>query len=165
MGGGEGYSESARTAGRLGGTRGILNICGRLNVNSHQEVLVSAESNQVGFGAVYYALALVELVRGGADGELYWMGTDAGGPYGLWDDHGRPTAAFLAKQMVVQAIRQHDEITIEEAVQDHRGLMVVRAQDGGARPRPPLLHFSHFPPSNTLSPILSQHNPYPPLLN
>ena len=154
------YSEHARTVRRLVGTRGILNICGRLNVNSHQEVRVSAELNQGIFGAVYYALALVELIRGGADGELYWMGTDAGGPYGLWDDHGRPTVAFLAKQMVVQAIRQHDEITIEEAVQGHRGLMVVRAQEGGERRSALIINFSECPLSKTLGDILGPNENY-----
>ena len=82
------------------------------------------------------------------------------GPYGLWDDHGRPTVAFLAKQMVVQAIRQHDEITIEEAVQGHRGLMVVRAQEGGKRRSALIINFSECPLSKTLADILGPNESY-----
>jgi hypothetical protein len=154
------YSEHARTVRRLVDARGILNICGKLNANSHQEVRVSAEVNQSIFGAVYYALALVELMRGGADGELYWMGTDERGPHGLWSQHGRPTAAFFAKQLVVQAIRHGDEITIEEAVHDKHGLMVVRAHDAGVRRSALIIHFSEGPLSCRLIDILGQNESY-----
>ena len=154
------YLEHAETVRQLAGTRGILNICGKLNVNSHQEARVSADVNQSIFGAVYYALALVQLMRGGADAELYWMGTDAVGPYGLWDDHGRPTPVFLAKELVVQAIRLNDEITIEEPVIGQGGLMVVRARDAGVRRSALIVHFSECPRSYRLADILGQNESY-----
>src|SRR5260370_2350926 len=65
-------------------------------------------------GAVYYALALVNLMRGGADAELYWMGTDAAGPHGLWDDQGGTTPTFRAKELIAQTIRSGDEILVSD---------------------------------------------------
>jgi hypothetical protein len=154
------YLEQAETVRRLVGTRGILNICGRLNVNSNHEKPVSAELNQSIFGAVYYALALVQLMRGGADAELYWMGTDAAGPYGLWDADGRPTPVFLVKELVVQAIRLNDEIVIAEGMVGHDGLIVVRAKDAGLRRSALIVHCSERPGSYRLADILGQDENY-----
>jgi hypothetical protein len=154
------YQEIAMTVQRIVGTRGILNICGRLNANSHHEPHVSAEVNQGIFGAVYYASALVQLMRGGADAELYWMGTDAAGPHGLWDDQGRPTAACLAKELLVHAIRPNDEITIEEPVIDQHALMVVRAKGSAQRRSALLIHFSDRSPSYRVADVLGQNEGY-----
>src|SRR5262249_23679847 len=148
------YFEHAEMVRQLVSTRGILNICGKLNVNSHSEPSVSAEANQSVFGAVYYTLALVQLMRGGVDAELYWMGTDRAGPYGLWDDHGRPTPVFLAKQIVVQAIRPDDEIIIEEPEIDRDALMVVRAKNAGANRSALVVNFSECSRSYRIADLL-----------
>jgi len=154
------YFETAETVRQLAEARGILNICGRLNVNSHPEPSVSAEANQSVFGAVYYTLALVQLMRGGADAELYWMGTDGAGPYGLWDDHGHPTPVFLAKQMVVQAIRPDDQIVIEEPEIDRDVLMIVRAKNVGANRSALVVHFSEYSRSYRIADLLGRNEQY-----
>jgi hypothetical protein len=150
------YFEHAETVRQLVAARGILNICGKLNVNSHQELGVSGDVNQGIFGAVYYTLALVQLMRGGADAELYWMGTDGAGPYGLWNDYGRPTPAFLAKQMVVQAIRPNDEILIEELEIDRDSLILVRAKNAGGWSTL-IVHLSEVSRSYRVADLLGQN--------
>ncbi len=110
---GRGYADTAALVRQLVSERGILNICGRLNANAHHERRAS-ECNQTMFGAVYYALALINLMRGGADAELYWMGTDMAGPHGLWDEAGHPVPAFHAKQLIAQTIRPGDDILIKD---------------------------------------------------
>lgn len=128
-----GYADTAALVGELVRDRGILNICGRLNANAHFERRAS-DCNQTMFGAVYYVLALVHLIRGGADAELYWMGTGVGGPHGLWDQEGRPTPAFRAKQLIAQSIRPGDEILIEEDGSRPGELVLVRVRrPGGER--------------------------------
>jgi hypothetical protein len=154
------YFEIAETVRQLADTRGILNICGKLNVNSHSEPSVSAEANQSVFGAVYYTVALVQLMRGGVDAELYWMGTDGRGPYGLWDDHGRPTPVFLAKQMVVQAIRPDAEIIIEEPEIDPDALMVVRAKNAGGNGSALVVHMSECSRSYRIADLLGRNGEY-----
>jgi hypothetical protein len=154
------YFETAETVRQLADARGILNICGRLNVNSHPEPSVSAEANQSVFGAVYYSLALIQLMRGGADAELYWMGTDGAGPYGLWDDHGRPTPVFLAKQMIVQAIRPNDQIVVEEPEID-RDVLIVRAKNDGANRTALVIHFSECTRSYRIADLLGRNEEYP----
>ncbi len=124
-----GYAETAAIVRQLGADRGMLNICGRLNANANP-VKAASECNGTMFGAVYYALALVQLMRGGADAELYWMGTDAAGPHGLWDAEGRPTPAFLAKELIAQTIRPGDEILIEDDVGRELTLVRVRRPTG-----------------------------------
>ena len=122
-----GYADTAAIVGDLVRDRGILNICGRLNANAHVERRAS-HCNQTLFGAVYYALALVNLMRAGADAELFWMGTDPGGPHGLWDKEGRATPAFRAKQLIVQTIQPGDEILIEESGTRPGELVLVRVR-------------------------------------
>jgi hypothetical protein len=125
-----GYADTAAIVGDLVRDRGILNICGRLNANAHVERRAS-DCNQTIFGAVYYVLALVNLMRGGADAELYWVATDAGGPHGLWDQEGCTTPPFRAKQLIAQAIRPGDEILIEEDGSRSRELLLVRVRRPG----------------------------------
>jgi Glycosyl hydrolases family 39 len=153
------YFEQAATIRQLIAARGILNICGKLNVNSHQELGVSGEVNQGVFGAVYYTLALVQLIRGGADAELYWMGTDGAGPHGLWDDCGRPSPVFLAKQMVVQAIRPNDEILIDELDIDRDALIVLRAKNAGGS-NAVIVHLSEFSRSYRVADLLGKNQGY-----
>ena len=128
-----GYTDTAAIVGDLVRDRGILNICGKLNANAHVERRAS-DCNQTMFGAAYYVLALVNLIRGGADAELYWMGTDAGGPHGLWDREGCATPTFRAKQLIAQTIRPGDEILIEEGGARPSDLVLVRVRrQGGER--------------------------------
>ena len=136
------YAEIAATITRLLDRRRILNICGRLNANAHHQPQVSGPMNQTMVGAVYYVCALIQLMLGGADGELYWMGTGGDGPHGLWDGHARETPAFRAKELVAQAVRPGDDVVVHEPRPGHRQLIVVEITTSGARRGVLVLHLS-----------------------
>jgi hypothetical protein len=154
------YAEQAAAIQRLAGPRGMLNICGKLNASAHPEMRVGGPLNQSMFGAVYYAAALIQLMRGGADGELYWMGTDAVGPYGLWDGQGRPTQAFRAKELVAQAVRFGDEIIVDESALGRRELLVLRARDAGGRRSALIVHLADRPRSYEFAGLLPEADGY-----
>jgi hypothetical protein len=134
------YSEVAANVARLVGRRGILNICGRLNANANHQQQVSGPMNHGMVGAVYYAGALIQLMQAGADGELYWMGTDGQGPYGLWDGQARETPAFRAKELVAQAARSNDEILVREPRSGRREFMLTEIRGAGGRRAILILH-------------------------
>jgi hypothetical protein len=104
------YQARAESVKRLIGNRRILNVCGELNVNSNHRVEVSQRYNQTVFGAAYYASALLCLIRGGADVEMWWTATDSTGPFGIMDELGRPTPAFLAKKLFTHHVSYGDRI-------------------------------------------------------
>jgi hypothetical protein len=106
---GEYWSRSVTLRNMLDG-RGILNICSELNAHSHTEPAISATFNQGIFGAVYYGSALIELMRGGADGEFLWAGACADGPYAALDEHGGTTPAYEAKRLIARHVRFSDRV-------------------------------------------------------
>jgi hypothetical protein len=153
-----GYAETAAMVRELVRDRGILNICGKLNANAHFERRAS-DCNQTMFGAVYYVLALLHLIRGGADAELYWMGTDAGGPHGLWNQEGRATPAFRAKQLIARTIRPGDEILIEEDGRRPGELMLVRVRRPGGERATLIVHAAYRRQSYRLAELTSGASP------
>jgi hypothetical protein len=105
------YGSRAEAVGRLLEGRGILNICSELNAHSHTDPAIVARFNQGLFGAMYYGSALIDLLRGGADGELVWTGACDSGPYSLVDARGATTLAYEAKKLVACNIRFGDCIS------------------------------------------------------
>jgi hypothetical protein len=107
------YEARARGVASLLKGRDILNVCGELNTISHHENYYTLGLNQNVFGATYYASALVNLLRGGADLEMRWtatnhdVDTDA---YGLMTMNGDPTPVCLVKQLFAQHVRYGDWI-------------------------------------------------------
>src|SRR5262249_8970957 len=101
-------ADRAETIGRLIHGRDILNVCNQVNVHAHHEPRVSRRFNQTLFGAAYYASALLQLMRAGADAEMFWMSTDAGGPYGLGAEAANPTPVFPEKRLCTQYLRYGD---------------------------------------------------------
>jgi hypothetical protein len=104
------YEVRARAAGRLLRGRRILNICSELNAHSHYEIGVAGAYNQTLFGATYYGSALIHLMRGGADAEMFSGGIAAGDPYGILDPSGAPTPAYYAKLLCSRNIRFGDRL-------------------------------------------------------
>lgn len=107
------YGAHARGVARLLKGRNILNVCGELNTMSHHEQYYTLGLNQNAFGAAYYASALIQLLRGGADLEMRWTATghdDRNDAYGLMTMHGDPTPAGLAKQLFAQCVRFGDRL-------------------------------------------------------
>lgn len=104
------YEANTRAVRQVVNGRGILNMCTELNAHSHHEPRVSAPFNQTIFGAAYYASALLYLIRGGADAELFSTITDDAGRYGMLDSSGTPTPVFHAKKLCAQALRYGDRV-------------------------------------------------------
>jgi hypothetical protein len=112
--------------------RNILNVCGELNAHSHHKVEVSSHFNQTMFGAVYYMSALLHLMRGGADIEMLWAGTDEKGPYGAIGKNALVTPIFYAKKLLVQHLEPGDRLNFSawESGTTAGDLVVVHKPDG-----------------------------------
>ena len=104
------YWSRAAAIGTLLEGRGLLNICSELNAHSHTDPAVSGAFNQGVFGAVYYAAALIELMRGGADGEFLWAGAGVPDPYGAITEAGDATPAYEAKRLIATHVRAGDAL-------------------------------------------------------
>lgn len=103
------YEARARAIGRLLEGRDIENICGELNTHSHYWDDVRARFNQSVFGAAFYTSAVLHLIRGGADVEMFWTGTDVKGGYGMMIRE-RATPVFHAKKLLTEYVRPGDRI-------------------------------------------------------
>ena len=125
------YAARARGVARLLRDRDILNVCGELNTLSHHENYYTLGLNQNLFGAAYYASALINLMRGGADMELRWTATSHADAYGLIAEDGAPMPAGLAKQLMAQAVRRGDGISFPELRPDAAVDAVVARGKGG----------------------------------
>jgi hypothetical protein len=104
------YWSRAEAVGMLLEGRSILNICSELNAHSDTDPAVSGRFNQGLFGAVYYGSSLIDLMRGGADGEFLWAGACVSGPYGALDAAGAATPAYMAKKLIARNVRFGDRI-------------------------------------------------------
>jgi len=136
------YEANALAIQQVLNGRGILNICGELNAHSHHESRVSAPFNQTIFGAAFYASALLHLIRGGADAELFSTITDDAGRYGMLDPSGTPTPVFLAKRLCAQSLRYGDWLSFPAAVAGDRALQVAVARGEDGRQSALLAHLS-----------------------
>ena len=130
------YEARARGVARLLKGRDILNVCGELNTISHHENYYTLGLNQNVFGAAYYASALIDLLRGGADLEMRWTATshdEHTDAYGLMTMNGDPTPACLAKQLFAQHVRYGDLIRFPRRHPETPDVDAVVAGDGNGR--------------------------------
>jgi hypothetical protein len=132
------YEARARSVGRLIGDRDILNVCGELNTIAHHEHHFTGGLNRNVIGGAYYASALVNLMRGGADLEMRWTATSKhwygrDDAYGLMDKDGVPTSAALAKQILAQHVGCGDEIMFPEIDDRCRGIESVISRNALGR--------------------------------
>lgn len=128
------YEARARAIGRLLQGRNIRNICGELNCHSHYTTEVRQRFNYSVFGAAFYTSALLSLMRGGADAEMFWTGTEENGGYGMMNKHGEPRPAFYAKRLCTQHIRYGDWVSFPRWAHDPEALDIVIARgDDGRR--------------------------------
>jgi hypothetical protein len=124
------YLDRAEAVGRLVNDSGIFNICGEWNAHSHYLPKVRARFNQSLFGAAYGASVLLQLMRGGVDGEMLWTGTDVECGYGVVDGDGEPTPLFYAKALCAQCVRFGDWISFPEHEQyPDLDVVVARGED------------------------------------
>jgi hypothetical protein len=104
------YGTRARAISKMLVGRGVLNICGELNCHSHYTQPARERFNYSVFGASYYAAALLQLLRHEVDAEMYWVGTEEQGGYGMLNNHGVPWPSFHAKSLVTRHVRFGDSI-------------------------------------------------------
>src|SRR5262249_22561272 len=138
------YGDRAQTIARVLGGRRIFSLCSRVNAHAHHERSVASGFNQTLFGAVHYVAALLQFMREAADGEMFWMGTDPHGSYGLWDHAGDVTPAFHAKRLCTQYIRYGDTLVFPGGRPD-QPLDAVIARRGDGRQSLILVHRSQRP--------------------
>jgi hypothetical protein len=121
------YETRSRAIGTAIGERNILNICSGLNAHADHRAEISGPYNQSAVGAAYYAAALLNLLRGGADGEFLWMGFDSRDRYGALSSSGEPTYLYQAKLLVSQHVPYGSQLTFLEHGEGSQ-LMVVRVE-------------------------------------
>jgi hypothetical protein len=126
------YEARCRAIARLLKGRDILNICGELNTHSHYWTEVRERFNHSIFGAAFYTSAMLYLMRGGADAEMFWTGTEDKGGYGMLNKHGDPRPVFHAKKLCAQHIRYGDWISFPTRTDDRPpvDVVVARGEDG-----------------------------------
>jgi hypothetical protein len=135
------YCTMARTVQRALKGRAILNVCGELNAHAHYDPNVGSRFNQGMFGAVYYAAALLQLIRGGAELELRWSGSDAAGlSFGLMDATARPNHVFLAKMLFARLVPRGSTVRIAPPHAAGRWLDAAEVEDGEGHRTVILIH-------------------------
>ena len=125
--------------------RDIENICGELNCHSHYTTEVRERFNFSMFGATFYIAALLNLMRGGADAEMFWVGTEASGGYGMLNQNGEPKPVFHAKRLCTQYVRYGDWLTFALRHSNNSALEFVVARGENGRLSAVLAHLSDKP--------------------
>jgi hypothetical protein len=136
------YQFRARAIGQQVRGRDILNICGELNCHSHYTTEVRERFNFSTFGATCYVAALLNLMRGHADAEMFWVGTETSGGYGMLDQHGHPKPVFHAKKLCTQHVRYGDLISFPTWGPADTPIEVVVARGSEGRLSALLVHLS-----------------------
>jgi hypothetical protein len=62
------------------------------------------------FAAAYYGAALLHLMRHRVDAEMFWVGTEDQGGYGMLNKHANPWPSYHAKSLVTRHVRDNDSI-------------------------------------------------------
>lgn len=158
------YQARARTVGRILEGRGILNVCGELNTHSHYWDHVRARFNHSVFGATYYVAALLQLMRGGADIEMFWTGTEDVGGYGMMRSDATPTPAFHAKRLCAQYVRYGDRISFPAWKAPRPPVDAVVARGDGVRCSALLVHLAETPATYQISDLKPELADLPVLL-
>lgn len=127
------YQARARAVGKLVEGKDVLNVCGELNLHSHYETAVREHFNYTVFAGTFYVATLLHLMRGGADVEMYWTGTEEGGGYGMINKHGAPRPAYHAKKLCAQYVRHGDWISFPKSERPQSGVDVVTARGDNGR--------------------------------
>jgi len=145
------YATRARAVAEALNTPDILNICGEWNAHSHYLPKIRARFNQTMFGAAYGASALLHLMRGGADAEMLWTGTDDACGYGVLDKDAVPTPLFYVMTLCTQHIRHGDWISFPDWERDHSGIDTVLARGDDGRQSALFVHLNDEPAAYDLS--------------
>jgi len=128
------YGHRARIIGDMLKGRQMLNICGELNCHSHYTQPVRERFNYSVFAGSYYAAALLQLMRQDVDAEMFWVGTEDQGGYGMLNKHAEPWPSFHTKWLVAQHVRYGDALAFPTGEGGNGSLDLVSASgDDGRR--------------------------------
>ena len=145
------YGNRARVIGQMLKGRDMLNICGELNCHSHYTQPVRERFNYSVFAAAFYASALLQLMRQGVDAEMYWVGTEDQGGYGMMNQHGDPWPSFHAKKLCAQHVRYGDSISFPTGESGNGSVDAVVARGDGGRRSLLVIHQREEPASYELA--------------
>jgi hypothetical protein len=134
------YGNRARVIGQMLKGRQMLNICGELNCHSHYTQPVRERFNYSVFAAAFYISALLQLMRQGVDAEMYWVGTEAQGGYGMMNEEGDPWPSFYAKKLCAQHVRYGDSISFPTGQSGNGSIDVVVARGEAGRSSALVVH-------------------------
>ena len=128
------YGNRARAIAQMIGNRKMLNICGELNCHSHYTTPVREEFNYSVFAAAFYTSSVLQLMRQDIDAEMYWVGTEDSGGYGMMNKYGDPWPSFHAKLLLVQHVRYGDTVSFPTGdLGDGNCDVVIAERDGRTR--------------------------------
>lgn len=127
------YGNRAGVIGQMLKGRNILNICGEMNCHSHYTRPVRERFNYSVFGATFYISALLQLMRQGVDAEMFWVGTEDEGGYGMLNKQGEPWPSYLAKTLCVQHVRYGDSLSFPTGDSGNGSIDAVAAFAEGGR--------------------------------
>jgi hypothetical protein len=150
------YGNRARVIGQMLKGRQMLNICGELNCHSHYTQPVRERFNYSVFAATFYTSALLQLMRQGVDAEMYWVGTEDQGGYGMMNKHGDPWPSFHAKKLCAQHVRYGDSILFPTGESGNGSIDVVVACGEGGRRSVLVVHQKEEPASYDLAKLVPE---------
>ncbi len=150
------YGNRARVIGQMLKGRQMLNICGELNCHSHYTQPVRERFNYSVFAATFYTSALLQLMRQGVDAEMYWVGTEDQGGYGMMNKHGDPWPSFHAKKLCAQHVRDGDSISFPTGESGNGSIDVVVACGEGGRRSVLVVHQKEEPASYDLAKLVPE---------
>jgi hypothetical protein len=134
------YGNRARVISQMLEGRNMLNICGELNCHSHYTQPVRERFNYSVFAATFYVSALLQLMRNGVDLEMYWVGTEDQGGYGMMNKHGDPWPSFYAKKLCTQSVRRGDTLFFPTGDAGNGSIDIVSSCDSRGTHRVLVVH-------------------------
>jgi hypothetical protein len=90
-------------------------------------------------------------MRGGADAEMFWTGTEETGGYGMMDKYGEPKPAFYAKRLVTQHVRHGDWISFPVRGRRSSEVDVVVSRGENGRRSAVIVHLRDKPATYEIS--------------
>ena len=116
------------------------------------------------FGAAFYTSAVLHLMRGGADAEMFWTGTEDRGGYGMMNKHGDPWPVFHAKRLCAQYVRHGDWISFPTLASEQPAVDLVLARGDDHRQSALIVHLQERPATYRLSDLVAHLPEYHRLL-
>src|SRR4030095_2119619 len=115
-------------------------ICGELNCHSHYTQPVRERFNYSVFAGSYYCAALVHLMRQRVAAEMFWVGTEDQGGYGMLNKHAEPWPSYHAKSLLTRHVRPGDSLVFPTGEDGDGNVDVVVASGPDGRRSAVVIH-------------------------